>query len=449
MPENQLSNILRLAFIVTGVLLLLSFVPQVNIGNTKLRKMNILADIKKDKPKPIAQVDSVKKKKNKKKVVRDEWCPKGITCIEDYSDNKKALNYFFRSLNQVKSKPVRIAFFGDSFIEGDILAGNFRDTLQLLFGGQGVGYVPVASDVAQYRTTILHTFSNWKTYSFVGQKNSYSPLGTPGYCFVPSEENELEYKPGKRRFVNQFNRVRLFYSSSQTDSLHYTLNDTLSHSLELPVSDSLTQITIQAKQAKSIKFNFHPHDSLKVYGLSFDDNKGIYVDNFAMRGNSGMGLLQVSNEMHKKFNHFQNYNLIILQYGLNVVSENDSSGYVWYIQKMIRVVNRLKESFPTTSILVVSVSDRSSNQEGKFATMRGIEDMRDAQREIARQCKVAFWDLYTAMGGENSMLTFVDAKPPLAAKDYTHLTYYGGRKLARKLAETLLAERERYVQPKK
>jgi hypothetical protein len=444
MQDNQLPNVLRLTFIVTGALLLLSLVPAFTIGHTRLRRVNMLADIQKDKPKPVAKINS-KKKVVVKPPVKNESCPRGITCIEDYSENKKALHSFFRSLNQVKSKPVRIAFFGDSFIEGDILAGNFRDTLQLLFGGQGVGYVPVASDVAQYRTTILHTFSHWKTYSFVGKKNPYSPLGTPGYCFVPEEENELEYKPGKRRFVNQFNKVRLFYSSTLEDSLHYTLNDTLTHSVALPLADTLNQFTINAKQAKSIKFNFHPHDSLKVYGLSFDDDKGIYVDNFAMRGNSGMGLLQVSNSMHRKFNRYQNYNLLILQYGLNVVSESDSSGYVWYIQKMTRAVNRLKESFPNTSILIVSVSDRSSNQDGKFATMRGIEDMRNAQREIARQCKVAFWDLYTAMGGENSMLKFVEATPPLAAKDYTHLTYHGGRKLARKLAETLLYERERYV----
>src|SRR6478736_6820230 len=179
MQDNQLSNILRLTFFVTGVLLLLSFVPPLTIGNTKLRNVNLLADIQKDKPKPITRVDSTKKKIVIQPPPKNDSCPKGVTCIEDYSENKKALGSFFKSLNQVKSKPVRIAFFGDSFIEGDILAGNFRDTLQLLFGGQGVGYVPVATDAAQFRTTILHSFSNWKTYSFAGNKSLYSPLGTP------------------------------------------------------------------------------------------------------------------------------------------------------------------------------------------------------------------------------------------------------------------------------
>jgi hypothetical protein len=448
MRDNQLPKTLFLVLIVTGILFLLSFLPPLSVGKTKLRKINLLSDIQKEKPKPLAKA-KVEKKVKPKPIAKSASCPKGITCIEDYSENKKALAPFFRALKQTKNKPVRIAFFGDSFIEGDILTSSFRDTLQSLFGGQGVGYVPATSEVAQFRTTIDHSFSNWKTYSFVGKKNPYSPVGTPGYCFVPEEENELVFKPGRRRFNNQFNKVRLFYRSEFNDTVNYTLNDTSHHSMLLHASDSVSQLSINAKHAKSIKFNFDPVDSLKIYGLSFDDDKGIYVDNLSMRGNSGMGLLQVSRDMHQQFNTIQKYRLIILQYGLNVVSETDSLGYDWYTQKMIRAVNNLKESFPESSILIVSVSDRSSNQDGKFATIPSMPVMRDAQREIARQCKVAFWDLFTAMGGENSMVKFVEAKPPLAAKDYTHLTFRGGKKLARMLTDALLHERKEYEKKKK
>jgi lysophospholipase L1-like esterase len=448
MRDNQLPKTLFLALIVTGILFLLSFFPPLSVGSTKLRKINLLADIEKDKPKPIV-TEKTPKKAKPKPIAKSTGCPKGITCIEDYSENKKALAPFFRSLKQTKNKPVRIAFFGDSFIEGDILTASFRDTLQSLFGGHGVGYVPATSEVAQFRTTIEHKFSNWKTYSFVGKKSPYSPLATPGYCFVPQEENELLFKPGRKKSNNYFSTVRVFYKSTLTDTVNYTINDTLHYSMPLLASDSLSEISIKANKAKSIQFTFNPSDSLKIYGLSFDDDKGIYVDNLSMRGNSGMGLLQVSRSMHEQFNIYQKYKLIILQYGLNVVSENDSLGYDWYTQRMVRAVNNLKESFPESSILIVSVSDRSSNQDGKFATIPSMPVMRDAQREIARQCKVAFWDLFTAMGGENSMIKFVEAKPPLAAKDYTHLTFQGGRRLAKMLADALLHERKEYEKNKK
>ncbi len=457
MQENQLPRVLLLTSVVIGVLLLLSAVPPLTLGGTKLRKINLLSDLKKEEPNAVAEVKtkSKKNKKNKKDKktaeslkVRNLSCPKGVTCIEDYSENKKALENFVQALKEVNQRPVRIAFFGDSFIEGDILTASLRDTLQLIYGGRGVGYVPITSEVARFRTTIQHGFANWKTYSFVGKKSSYSPLGTPGYCFVPLEDNEVEFKPGKRKMNSQFNTMRLFYKSTLPDSLHYTINDTLHRAVTLDTSRSLKQVTLRIKDAKSVKLNFRPYDSLKTYGVSFEEDKGIYVDNLSMRGNSGMGLSQVSNEMHRQFNRYQDYRLIILQYGLNVASEEDTTHYVWYTQKMVRVVNALKESFPGSSILIVSVSDRSSNQEGQFATMATIPDMVEAQRDIARKCKVAFWDLYAAMGGQNSMLKFVEATPPLAAKDYTHLTFPGGRKLARLLTETLLHERKRY-EPKK
>src|SRR5215813_8857713 len=99
-----------------------------------------------------------------------------MTCIEDYSDKKNSLATFFRALNDTKNRAVRVAFFGDSFIEGDILTASFRDTLQQLFGGQGVGYVPITSEVAQFRTSIRQTFNGFKTYWAVGEKNPFAPL---------------------------------------------------------------------------------------------------------------------------------------------------------------------------------------------------------------------------------------------------------------------------------
>jgi hypothetical protein len=48
------------------------------------------------------------------------------------------------------------------------------------------------------------------------------------------------------------------------------------------------------------------------------------------------------------------------------------------------------------------------------------------------------------MGGEDSMVKFVTAKPALAAKDYTHLTFKGGKKLASSLVKSLLFELEKY-----
>jgi hypothetical protein len=111
---------------------------------------------------------------------------------------------------------------------------------------------------------------------------------------------------------------------------------------------------------------------------------------------------------------------------------------------MNTVINRLKESFPSASFLLLSVSDRSSNQNGIFETIPAIPVMVNAQRQLAKKSKIAFWDVYSAMGGKNSMVKFVNAKPAMGAKDYTHLNYWGGRKIAKLLADVLLLEKKNY-----
>jgi len=456
MQKNQLTQSLWLLLLIIGCLLLAYLLPSFTAGPVSFKKINLLADIQSE-PEPdtipstfVVQQDtthdsSVVESLPVKAEPLPFPCPEGITCLEDYSPNKRAMLRFFQALHQAKSKPIRIAFYGDSFIEGDILCGSFRDTLQSLYGGRGVGFVPLASEVTQFRTTIQHTYSNWNTYSLVGKyKGSVPLLGISGYAFVPLEQNEVEYKPGRKQFYKKFNTIRIFYKNLNQTTLNYTLNDTSRFSTNLIISDSLQQEVLEGNTIQSVKLQFTNPDSLIVYGVSFEENKGIYIDNFAMRGNSGMSLYSLSPELVRQFNHYQDYKLIMLQYGLNMVTETDSLTYESYQVKMIRVINRLKTVFPEASILLIGISDRGGNIDGKIQTIPAIPRMRDAQRNIARKTQIAFWDLYTAMGGENTMVKYVSANPPLGAKDYTHLTFRGGQKIAKKLSDALLYERNRY-----
>src|SRR5688572_25029069 len=146
----------------------------------KLRRVDPLADIRYDQPDEtdtlLTSIDSVKSDSSQQKIDSEilstkVGCPKGLVCIEDYSKDSTALKYFVEALAKTEKthKPLRIAFYGDSFVEGDVFCGSFRDTLQTLFGGEGVGYVPITSEVAGFRTTIKHQFENWKTYSLISK----------------------------------------------------------------------------------------------------------------------------------------------------------------------------------------------------------------------------------------------------------------------------------------
>ena len=59
--------------------------------------------------------------------------------IEDYSLGHIGLQRFFAALKNRRelNRPVRVAFLGDSFIEGDIMVADFRSGMQKEFGGRG------------------------------------------------------------------------------------------------------------------------------------------------------------------------------------------------------------------------------------------------------------------------------------------------------------------------
>jgi lysophospholipase L1-like esterase len=455
--KNKLHYTFLLFLSVIGSLLVLSHLPEFSVGQLTFKKFDLLADVRQEPDTVIEDVttasikatkvteipDSIVARQDSIVQVLQESCQPGLTCIEDYSENKNALRYFIKALANTKNNgsTLRIAFYGDSFIEGDVFCGSFRDTLQSIFGGRGVGYVPITSDVAGFRNTIKHSFSNWTTSSLVSKRDSLAELGPSGYCFIPQENNWVEYHPSKQRFLREFEDVKLYYKNRKDAILHYYI-DTLESSEPLKASEKIEEWTYEGKGLKSVRFEFFPYDSLWVYGASFEKRGGIYVDNFSLRGNSGMNLTSVEQEMYTEFNRYRKYKLIILQFGLNLIVE-ETLNYNAYAKRMVAVIKKLKKIFPESSFLLLSISDKSSNVNGSFQTAEAIPAMRNAQRLIAKETGIAFWDMYEAMGGENSMVMYAEAKPALAAKDYTHLNFRGGKKLAGALAKSLLYEAER------
>ena len=146
----------------------------------------------------------------------------------------------------------------------------------------------------------------------------------------------------------------------------------------------------------------------------------------------------------KSFNKLRPYDLIILQYGLNVVTKNRKN-YDSYQKGLLTAIERLKEGFPNACILLLSVGDRNYKTDtGDLRTMPGIKNLVRYQQSVSAQSGIAFWNMFEAMGGDGSMAKMVHAKPSMANYDYTHINFRGGKHLAGLLYETLIYGKEQY-----
>ena len=370
-----------------------------------------------------------------------------VVPIEDYSGEAESMKYFVEALRNIKKmgRPVRIAFVGDSFIEGDILTGDLRENLQAAYGGRGVGFIPLAPPVT-YRNTLRQHFRNWKAFSMVNYPRvDRSKLILSGQYFVPEKDASVSVESTSgMEHAAACGKVSLLYSNRGEAVASFRINGETRHRFDLEPREGLQLLDVRGEDIRSLEMTMENADRFVGYGLFLHDDEGIYVDNFSLRSSTGLTLSVTDRERLEEMNGLVKFDLVVLQYGLNV-AEPDKVSYKGYKEQMVNVVNHLKASMPETSFLIFGIGDRNfKSGDGRMVTMPGIVSMVETQREIARESGVAFWDTFRAMGGRNSMARFVHHSPPLANKDYTHINYAGGKKLADAFAASLRDALNRY-----
>ena len=367
--------------------------------------------------------------------------------IEDYTFDRSGLARFFAAVDSIRNgRTVRVAWYGDSFVEGDILIGDLRDSLQSLWGGNGVGFVPMTSEVAQFKRTLKQVFRGWKTYSIV-KKEAHRPLfGIDGHAYVPGPEAKVHYE-GADYFhhTRSWSQVRLFYSTPQKLSFLWQSEGMEAQTGELlPQSEGrIGEWKWSTPGIRTFDMRFPDSNGLLLYGASLESGPGFYLDNFSVRSNSGGPLRSIQPETVHQFNVYQQYDLVVLQVGLNAVT-NSTVNIKWYQAELERVFAHLRACFPGRPILVVSVGDRADKVNGELATMRGVPAIVAMQRDLARKHGFLFYDLFHGMGGYGSMIRLAEHRPMLANKDYTHLTHDGGRVVGGLFVRLFTAEQAKW-----
>lgn len=355
--------------------------------------------------------------------------------FDDYTGNQYLVT-FFEKLFQLETKKegnVRIAYFGDSMTDGDLIVKDFRTYLQEKFGGQGVGFVNITSESASSRSSVTHEFSgNWKTQSYLKVKRPSRAFGVNGHVFFANDTANVawvKYKATKTKFASELPRPTLFYGSSpnKDGKVFFVAGDTIVK--KLTPNNTLNTLTLSEGSLKNLKVNFKKADSIPIYGFNFDDGKGVHVDNFSNRGNSGLPLGSFDINTMRAFHAKLDYDLIVLQYGANVLNYG-TLDYTWYEKRMTKVVNHLKECFPGVAILIVSTADKSTKYDLEMKTDSAVVPLNRAQKKYAIKSEASFVNMYTLMGGDGSMVKWVEEVPSKANKDYTHFNHRGAKEAA-------------------
>lgn len=450
--KNYLKYSLGLVLTVFVALLALHWLPAITIDGHTMRRVDLLSEVRYPKQQPLkADSDTIPLPPVVKPAFVDT-CRTGMTCIEDYSDSTfRGMRPFYEALNRLSSgdeedRQVRIAVFGDSFIEADIFTADLREMLQKRFGGCGVGFVAITSATNGFRPTVRHTFGGWESHAVTDSIGFDKKLqGISGHYFIPRRGAFVELR-GQKKYASLLDtcqRSTIFYLSKDSLSLTASVNKGDAQLFSVLPSAHLQTSEVEGNIG-SVRWSAGEADSTRFYGVAMDGKQGIVLDNFSLRGSTGLSLRDIPQRMLKEFNRVRPYDLIVLEYGLNVATERGRN-YDKYQKGLLTAIEHLKNCFPQAGVLLLSVGDRDyKDDEGELRTMPGVKNLVRYQQHTAALGGIAFWSMFEAMGGEESMATLVHAKPAMANLDYTHINFRGGRFLAGLLYETLIYGKEQY-----
>ena len=350
---------------------------------------------------------------------------------------------FFAKLDGASRRGVRIMHYGDSQIEEDRISKVIRARLQERFGGGGPGLLPCSTN---YTLTCTQTATaEFPKYIVFGEGNRtrdgrYGPAGRfhrlAGSVKLSTRMNAVKGKP-----LTTFNRVTVLSGNvksrlvvgcgSQKDTVAAGTQGLVRSTFCLPDSTVRTSISLQG--------------GADIYGVMLDCDRGVSLDNIAMRGCSGSIFTKMDSGQLRDFWRDSNVGLVLLQFGGNMVPFTKSpeaiSAYKKDLEEQIMQVRRLA---PKAAVVLVGPSDMATSRGGRMQTYEHLPRFIDSLKVAAKDCGVAYWDIYSAMGGQNSMASWVKAKPQLAGPDYVHFTPRGAEKIGDLFVSSLMLYYEGY-----
>ena len=349
-------------------------------------------------------------------------------------------NFFAGLISREGNGPIRIMHYGDSQIEGDRVSSVLRNRMHAFFGGSGPGLVPATVDNLISLTVLHNSSNNWKIFKKCGFNQRYAEHKKYGALLnfsrltpiSPNDTNtvqgwfSLKKSPYCMESVKKYKQCRIFCANNKKQACVELYNkEVLLDKKYISAENNFSIVKFSFEETpEEAVFKFKGTSCPDVYGIALDDETGIAVDNVAMRGSAGLEFTKTDLEFLKEMYKSLNVKLVILQFGVNIVP-NVTSNYSYYEEGLYNQLASLKKVCPDLSILVVGVSDMSRRMNGNYVSYPNVELIRDAQKRAAFKAGCAFWDLYEAMGGRNSMPSWVFAKPQLARTDFTHFTNKG------------------------
>lgn len=387
----------------------------------------------------------------------DMGAPSGGSHDEDAStelqmneEGRANLHRFFETLSAVAANKQKISIlhYGDSQIEGDRMTGFIREKIQTQFGGNGPGLIPATNvySTVTFKQSYSKNFERYTCFGGASLKSrkygamasaarftkEYGSDSTLRLDTIAEKTGWIEIAPSPSAYTRarNYNNVKMHYNSCIAPvKVRVYQNGAVIHE-EMLIQDG-KQHTLKLSFPNTpgaLKYEFTGKVSPNICGFSLEGDYGVQVSNIAMRGSSGTVWGAMNQDVLRQMYAELNTKLVIMQFGGNSVPFfKDSTSVRNFASYFKGQINRVKALNPDAMIIVIGPSDMSKLDDGIYETYPFLPYCVEKMKEVTMASGGAYWNLYAAMGGRNSMPAWVEKG--LAGKDYIHFSN-GGTKVA-------------------
>jgi len=348
-------------------------------------------------------------------------CDLNLITQTENDTNLNALINKFQSLKSDKNKSLQIVHIGDSHLQAGFLTEKIK---QQLF--QYISDDTIASPGFIFPYTIaetnnpfffkVHYTGKWEWCKNI-DKEKTCKLGLSGITVqtkdtvtsvsIKMQNSKYDY-PAKY----YFNKVKILHNSLK--EVNITINGKEAKIfdgyslLELPIlADS---ISIEIKQAQNSQF--------ELYGIFLENTMSqINYHTIGVNGATAQSYLQCDYfSSHLKL---INPDLVIISLGTNEAYDADfrKTEHEFILKDLIY---QIRDVSPNTAIILITANDHLINRE---YTNPNIQKVNDNILKTCQELNLSYWDFYTIMGGEKSILEWYEKG--LSAEDKLHFKRSG------------------------
>ncbi|WP_163995073.1 GDSL-type esterase/lipase family protein [Pyxidicoccus caerfyrddinensis] len=332
------------------------------------------------------------------------------TCLED------GLAPFTRALADLRADtrrtPVRVVHLGDSLVASDHITDMVRDRLQERFGAGGRGFLFITRPASAGRWTRSGRGSDgWEIARLVDTKWPRDRVGWTGVAFTSGGgAQSTRYDVEGSRVAELFflaqpasGSVQLSVDGKpvqriQTRGFSKTKSEAAFARVSLPEGAKTLSLTTSGK--------------VELHGVSLETGTpGVVYDTVGLLGGMAEVYLRAQPAAFRAQLRQRKPSLVVLMVGGNEAFfySRERTTLDQVRQQMKDLIARVRANVPDSACLVMSPIDAGVRTlSGDVIPRRGSKEVGDIFREEARAGGCAFYDAFTAMGGEGSAIRWLD-----------------------------------------